>query len=123
MWARSSKHVACVTFARFPLCSVLRTFTSCHLIDESCAQVLKVPQGGYLLQNGANSVLGKQLIALAKKRGVKTINIVRTALSMLSGMVIDFMTLQPWTLAACFCMSLLSPKHVAIHQSYCKCCV
>lgn len=40
-------------------------------------EVLKVPQGEYLLQNGANSVLGKQLIALAHKRGIKTINIVR----------------------------------------------
>ena len=45
------------------------------------AQVLKVPQGEYLLQNGANSVLGKQLIALAHKRGIKTINIVRIYLS------------------------------------------
>lgn len=40
-------------------------------------EVLKVPQGEYLLQNAANSVLGKQLIALAHKKGIKTINIVR----------------------------------------------
>ena len=45
--------------------------------QAAVAQVLKVPQGEYLLQNGANSVLGKQLIALAHKRGIKTINIVR----------------------------------------------
>lgn len=45
---------------------------------SAALQVLKIPQGDYLLQNGANSVLGKQLIALAHKRGIKTINIVRT---------------------------------------------
>ena len=42
-----------------------------------CAQYTKVPDGEYLLQNAANSVLGKQLIALCKKRGIKTINMVR----------------------------------------------
>ena len=43
-------------------------------------QVAKVPDGEYLLQNAANSVLGKQLIALCKKRGIKTINMVRQCL-------------------------------------------
>ncbi|CAL8460825.1 g356 [Coccomyxa elongata] len=38
---------------------------------------LKIPKGKYLLQNAANSVLGRQIISLAKKRGVKTINVVR----------------------------------------------
>ena len=40
-------------------------------------EVLKVPQGGHLLQSAAGSVLGRQLIALAKLRGVRTINLVR----------------------------------------------
>ena len=40
-------------------------------------QLTKVPDGEYLLQNAANSVLGKQLIVLCKKRGIKTINLVR----------------------------------------------
>ncbi len=40
-------------------------------------QLTAVPDGEYLLQNAANSVLGKQLIALAKKRGIRTINLVR----------------------------------------------
>ena len=40
-------------------------------------QLTKVPDGEYLLQNAANSVLGKQLISLCKKRGIKTINMVR----------------------------------------------
>jgi NADPH:quinone reductase-like Zn-dependent oxidoreductase len=39
---------------------------------------LKIPQGKYLLQNAANSVLGKELISVARKKyGVKTINVVR----------------------------------------------
>ncbi|BDA41741.1 Enoyl-[acyl-carrier-protein] reductase, mitochondrialial [Coccomyxa sp. Obi] len=38
---------------------------------------LRIPKGKYLLQNAANSVLGRQIISLAKKRGVKTINVVR----------------------------------------------
>ena len=38
---------------------------------------LQVPEGGYLLQSAAGSTIGRQLIALAKHRGVKTINLVR----------------------------------------------
>jgi hypothetical protein len=38
---------------------------------------IKVPQGRYLLQNAANSILGKELISAARKKGVKTINVVR----------------------------------------------
>ncbi len=40
-------------------------------------EVLKVPRGEYLLQSAAGSVLGRQLIALARLRGVRTINLVR----------------------------------------------
>ncbi|CAL5222399.1 g4758 [Coccomyxa viridis] len=36
-----------------------------------------VPQGQYLLQTAAGSVLGRMVIALAKRSGVKTINVVR----------------------------------------------
>ena len=39
--------------------------------------VLQVPQGKYVLQSAANSVLGRQFIQLAKSKGVRTINIVR----------------------------------------------
>ncbi|KAI5075366.1 hypothetical protein GOP47_0009442 [Adiantum capillus-veneris] len=38
---------------------------------------LSVPKGDYLLQTAAASVLGRQLIQLAKHQGIKTINIVR----------------------------------------------
>jgi hypothetical protein len=38
---------------------------------------LQIPQGEWLLQNAAGSVLGRQVIELAKARGVKTINVVR----------------------------------------------
>ena len=38
---------------------------------------IKVPQGRYLLQNAANSILGKELISAAHRKGVKTINVVR----------------------------------------------
>lgn len=44
------------------------------MLDE-----LAAPPGEYVLQSAAGSTLGRQLIALAKKRGVKTINIVRRA--------------------------------------------
>ena len=40
-------------------------------------QVLKVPAGEWVLQNAAGSALGRQIVAIAKHRGVKTINLVR----------------------------------------------
>ena len=39
--------------------------------------VLQVPKGQYLLSNGANSSLGRELIKLGRHYGVKTINLVR----------------------------------------------
>ncbi|KAL4427444.1 hypothetical protein ABPG77_000733 [Micractinium sp. CCAP 211/92] len=39
--------------------------------------VLDVPQGEYLLQTAAGSVLGRQMVQLAKSRGIRTINVVR----------------------------------------------
>lgn len=38
---------------------------------------LAVPQGEWLLQTAAGSVLGRQMIQLAKQRGIRTINVVR----------------------------------------------
>lgn len=38
---------------------------------------LAVPEGEYLLQTAAGSVLGRQIIQLAKHRGIKTVNVVR----------------------------------------------
>jgi NADPH:quinone reductase-like Zn-dependent oxidoreductase len=38
---------------------------------------LAVPAGEWVLQTAAGSVLGRQLIQVAKKRGIKTINVVR----------------------------------------------
>jgi len=38
---------------------------------------LKVPPAEWLLHNGASSVLGRELIAMAKRRGTKLINVVR----------------------------------------------
>ncbi|KAL2653308.1 hypothetical protein R1flu_021436 [Riccia fluitans] len=38
---------------------------------------LAVPKGEYLLQTAAGSVLGRQLIQLAKHKGIKTINLIR----------------------------------------------
>ena len=40
-------------------------------------ETLKVPAGEYLLQGAAGSTIGRQLIVMAKDRGVKTINVVR----------------------------------------------
>ena len=40
-------------------------------------EALAVPKGQWLLQTAAGSVLGRLLIALAKRKGVKTINVVR----------------------------------------------
>ncbi len=40
-------------------------------------ETLQVPKGKYLLQSAAGSTLGRMLIALAKHRGVRTINVVR----------------------------------------------
>jgi NADPH:quinone reductase-like Zn-dependent oxidoreductase len=41
--------------------------------------VLSIPAGEYIVQSAAGSVLGRQLITVAKKRGIKTINIIRRA--------------------------------------------
>lgn len=38
---------------------------------------LKVPQGEWVLQNGANSAVGRFVIQLSKRDGIKTINVVR----------------------------------------------
>ncbi|KAL2653311.1 hypothetical protein R1flu_021439 [Riccia fluitans] len=38
---------------------------------------IAVPKGQYLLQTAAGSVLGRQVIQLAKHKGIKTINLVR----------------------------------------------
>jgi NADPH:quinone reductase-like Zn-dependent oxidoreductase len=40
-------------------------------------EVLQVPEGEWLLQTAAGSTLGRMLIALAKLRGVRTLNVVR----------------------------------------------
>jgi trans-2-enoyl-CoA reductase len=40
-------------------------------------EIIQVPKGEYLLQQAANSVLGKELISMAQKQGTKTINLVR----------------------------------------------
>jgi len=60
--------------------------------DESAAQFfinpvtvvgmlnyLNIPQGGYLIQTAAGSVLGRQMIQVCKHKGIKTINVVRRA--------------------------------------------
>jgi NADPH:quinone reductase-like Zn-dependent oxidoreductase len=60
--------------------------------DESAAQffvnpvtvvgmlnVLDIPAGEYLIQTAAGSVLGRQMIQVAKHKGIKTINVVRRA--------------------------------------------
>lgn len=41
--------------------------------------MMKIPAGEFLIQSAANSSLGKQVIALAKHKNVKTINVVRRA--------------------------------------------
>ncbi|CAL8467495.1 g7033 [Coccomyxa elongata] len=46
--------------------------TAFGLVDD-----MSVPEGKWLLQTAAGSVLGRIVIAIAKKRGVKTINVVR----------------------------------------------
>jgi trans-2-enoyl-CoA reductase len=38
---------------------------------------IAVPEGKWLLQTAAGSVLGRIVIALAKRKGIKTINVVR----------------------------------------------
>jgi NADPH:quinone reductase-like Zn-dependent oxidoreductase len=40
-------------------------------------KMLKIPEGEFLIQTAAHSTLGKQVIALAKNKKIKTINLVR----------------------------------------------
>lgn len=51
---------------------MINPLTAYGLIRDS-----NVPKGEYLLQTAANSVFARQIIALARHRGIKTINIVR----------------------------------------------
>ena len=44
---------------------------------NSFLEVIQVPEGENLLQQAANSVLGKGLISMAQKGDTKTINLVR----------------------------------------------
>lgn len=41
--------------------------------------ILDIPAGEFLLQTAASSTLGKQVILLAKHKGIRTINVVRRA--------------------------------------------
>ncbi len=47
--------------------------TALLLLDD----VVKLKPGDWIVQNGANSAVGKILIGLAKERGLRTINVVR----------------------------------------------
>lgn len=40
-------------------------------------EVLQIPEGDWLVQDAAGSVLGRQMIQYAKLKGLKTINIIR----------------------------------------------
>jgi len=42
-------------------------------------QTAGVPRGEWLLQNAANSAIGRQIIQMARDAGLKTLNIVRKA--------------------------------------------
>lgn len=77
-------------FVTVPAAAFLPVPDSCS--DSSAAQflvnpvtvvgmldALAAPEGEYILQSAAGSVLGRQLITMAKKRGLKTINLIRRA--------------------------------------------
>lgn len=54
------------------LCLQINPMTVYGMLHEH-----NIPKGEFLLQTAATSVLGKQMISLAKHYGVQTINIVR----------------------------------------------
>lgn len=41
------------------------------------SDIINIPQGGWVIQNAANSAVGRLVISLARERGLGTINIVR----------------------------------------------
>ncbi len=47
-------------------------------------QVSAVPAGGWLLNSGAATAVGKMIIGAAKVKGIKTINLVRSAPNLVS---------------------------------------
>lgn len=53
---------------------VVNPFTAWMMLSE-----LAIPAGEWLIQTAAGSALGKQMIAMAKHKGVRTINLVRRA--------------------------------------------
>ena len=53
-----------------------KTLSQARRHGITTVQVLKVPEGEWVLQNAAGSALGRQLVAVAKHRGIKTINLV-----------------------------------------------
>ena len=61
--------IFCHCLTRLTFFLVLAAF---GLVDD-----MAVPEGGWLLQTAAGSVLGRILIAIAKKQGIKTINVIR----------------------------------------------
>ncbi|KAH9552949.1 hypothetical protein CY35_09G094600 [Sphagnum magellanicum] len=56
---------------------------------------LKVPKGEYLLQTAAGSVLGRQVIQLAKHWGIKTINVVRRGVKEITGGKLAYGAIDP----------------------------
>ena len=48
-----------------------------YLNRVSTLQVAAVPAGGWLLNSGAATAVGKMIISIAKAKGIKTINLVR----------------------------------------------
>lgn len=74
MGKSSPKHSTSILLPRIYVhfCAQINPVTAYGFLE-----VIKVPEGKYLLQQAANSVLGKELICMAQKRGTKTINLVR----------------------------------------------
>ena len=55
-----------------PVGSQINPFTAYGLLETAAP-----PAGSWIIQSAAGSVLGRMLIALAKKRGVRVVNLVR----------------------------------------------
>ncbi len=75
---------------------------------------LQVPKGEYMIQSAANSTLGKQVISLANRWGIKTINVVRRARATAQLKYLGADEVRPcWQFLHCQLYSLLVTKMLA----------
>ena len=86
-----------------------------------------MPAGEWLLHNGASSVLGRELVAMAKRRGTQLINVVRRREAVSELKALGCASLARWIACigwlGCFMSSMLFMKRTNYVMHFTMCCV